>query len=384
MKKKQKEINNQTKSDKIKEKISDYNQFFNPEYTINIVNNIIYPINKVWFRSEYIGFENFPQRNTNQAPLIFITNHSGMAFPWDAIMFNQRFISQFEFGKETPRVLVSPTLTYFRFMSVFLIKHIWHKVGGINATISNFEQIMKDNIHNILIYPEGVPGIAKGFDKKYQLQEFKTSFVRMAIKYKTDIIPFATINGEFINPLAYKSKKLNKLAQSLGMPFLPKGITTILAILQPWFFYVAFPAKLTFIKGERIKFSDLTNKEYNEISHAEFKQIAEKVRLKMQEHINQTKTKYGKRPYKIGELLKKMLLNIKYFYKYLIPFWPIVFTDFDDRFSKNQDLTNYKVNIFKIIAAFFKNPILVLFYIPVLGWIPIFYICYKEKNKKMF
>jgi len=373
--------NNEVSEKEIVKKLNTINKHFNSEYTINIIENIIKPISKVWFRSQFIGFENFPKRNNTNSPLIFATNHSGMAFPWDAIMFSEKFIREFNFGTDSMRVLVSPTLTHFRFMSAFLIKNIWHKVGGVNATVENFDAMMLDNNHNVLIYPEGVPGIAKGFDKRYQLQEFKTSFVRMAIKYQTDIIPFATVNGEFINPLSYKSKKLNKLAQSLGMPFLPKGITTIIAIIQPWFFYVSFPAKLTFVAGKRIKFNDLTDKKYEDISHSEFKNIAEKVRTKMQQHLNDSKEIYGKKPYKFGELLKEMFLNIKYFHKYLICFWAVVFTDFDFRFmQKKQDLTEYKVNIFKIILAFFRNPTLILFYIPIIGWIPIFYICYKEKS----
>jgi 1-acyl-sn-glycerol-3-phosphate acyltransferase len=377
-------LNLETDTNNFENDKSGYNQHFNPIYTKQFIENIITPISKVWFRPQFVGFEDFPQRNNPEIPLIFATNHSGMAFPWDVIIFSQEFITKFDFGKDALRVLVSPTLTHFRFMSAFLIKNIWLKAGGVNATMPNFEKMMQDNSNNLLICPEGVPGIGKGFDKRYQLQDFKTSFVRMAIKYKTDIIPFATVNGEFINPLSYKSKKLNKLAQSLGLPFLPKGITTILAILQPWFFYVALPAKLTFICGKRIKFSELTDKPYEEISHSEFKIIAENVRIQMQKHLSEVKNIYGKKPYRIGELLKKMFLNIRYFHKYFISFWAITFTDFDDRFQKNQDLSKYKANIFRLIAAFFNKPILFLFYLPIIGWIPIFYICYKEKNRKIF
>lgn len=370
----------ETEIEKIKTELKKH---FDRKYTKNIIENLINPISKFWFRSQFIGFDDFPMRNNSEAPLIFATNHSGMAFPWDAIIFAQQFIRKFDFGIDAMRVLVSPTLTHYRFMSAFLIKNIWHKVGGVNATVQNFEAMMTENLNNVLIYPEGIPGIAKGFDKRYQLQEFKTSFVRMSIKYKSDIIPFATVNGEFINPVSYKSKLLNKLAQSLGMPFLPAGITTILAILQPWFFYVALPAKLTFVAGKRIKYTELSEKSYEEITHAEFKKIAEKVKFQMQEELNSAKKIYGKKPYRLGELFKEMFMNIRYFYKYFIPFWAIVFTDFDYRFTlKKQNLDNYKVNIFKIISIFFRKPILFMFYLPIIGWLPIFYICYKEQKKK--
>ena len=78
---------------------------------------------------------------------------------------------------------------------------------------------MQYNDSNILIYPEGVPGIGKGFNNKYQLQRFSTSFIRMAIKYKTDIIPISTINAEYINPWSYNIGWITKLVNKIGMPF---------------------------------------------------------------------------------------------------------------------------------------------------------------------
>jgi hypothetical protein len=111
-------------------------------------------------------------------------------------------------------------------MNPFTIPNLWKRVGGIDATFLNFETMMYYKDHNILVYPEGVPGIGKGFDKKYQLQEFKTSFLRMSVKYKTDIIGISTINGEYINPWAYSSKFINRMMNKIGIPFLPLGFIT--------------------------------------------------------------------------------------------------------------------------------------------------------------
>ncbi|MBK8396424.1 MAG: 1-acyl-sn-glycerol-3-phosphate acyltransferase [Leptospiraceae bacterium] len=76
----------------------------------------------------------------------------------------------------------------------------WKRVGGVDATLDNFDSMMKLKESNVLIFPEGIAGIGKGFDKRYQLQQFSSSFIRMAIKYKTDIIPVSVVNGEYINP----------------------------------------------------------------------------------------------------------------------------------------------------------------------------------------
>ena len=106
----------------------------------------------------------------------------------------------------------------------------------------DFETMMLQNEHNLLIYPEGVPGIGKGFNKRYQLQRFSSSFITMSIKYRTDIVPILTVNGEFINPYAYRSQVLNNLVNKIGVPFLPVGLVSLLIPFQPWIFYMGFPA----------------------------------------------------------------------------------------------------------------------------------------------
>ncbi len=40
-----------------------------------------------------------------------------------------------------------------------------------------------------MLYPEGVPGIGKGFNRKYQLQRLATSMVRLGLQHGTDIMP---------------------------------------------------------------------------------------------------------------------------------------------------------------------------------------------------
>ena len=63
-----------------------YDDYFREEFTQTLDENILQLLDRVWFRSELVGFEDFPQRNNPDRPLIFASNHSGMAFPWDAIV----------------------------------------------------------------------------------------------------------------------------------------------------------------------------------------------------------------------------------------------------------------------------------------------------------
>ena len=64
-----------------------YTRGFSKNYLETFCEYILNPIRKVWYRAEFVGFDTLPERNNPSSPLIYATNHSGMAFPWDAIVF---------------------------------------------------------------------------------------------------------------------------------------------------------------------------------------------------------------------------------------------------------------------------------------------------------
>ena len=71
-----------------------YSMGYNFNYAELFCEKILNPIREVWYRARFIGFDNYPMRNNPDSPLIFATNHSGMAFPWDAIAFISRGIER--------------------------------------------------------------------------------------------------------------------------------------------------------------------------------------------------------------------------------------------------------------------------------------------------
>ena len=211
----------------IEENRETYTMGFDIKYAELFCEKILNPIREVWYRAKFIGFENFPLRNNPDSPLIFATNHSGMAFPWDAIAFISRGIEKLKDSAQSIRALISPMLTKFPNMCPYMIDGLWWKAGCINATFLNFETGMKLNKSNILIFPEGIEGIGKGFDKKYQFQPFKTSFLRMSIRYKTDIIPFYTINGEYTRTQMMKTNVEVKKKTAVITAAIESGISGV-------------------------------------------------------------------------------------------------------------------------------------------------------------
>jgi 1-acyl-sn-glycerol-3-phosphate acyltransferase len=347
-------------------------EYFDLEFTKGIIKKVINHLSEYYFRPRFIGFENMPSRNNPDVPLIFASNHSGMAFPWDGIILAAGVYEMFNYGPDSFRPLASPMLSESILMNPYLHENLWKIVGSVDASFLNFETMMLQNEHNLLIYPEGVPGIGKGFNKRYQFQRFSSSFITMSIKYKTDIVPVLTINGEYINPFAYRSGWANRIVNKIGVPFFPVGFVSLFLPLQPWIFYMGFPAKLTYVLGKAIKPYEMTDKSLNELSYEELVSIKEAVRADMQAQLSDAVKKYGKNPYHIREFVGKTVRNIGRF-PYTMPIgWPLLFAYFNILWKKNKiDEKPLKLGFLSTLKIIFLSPKQLLFYLPVIGWIPL-------------
>ncbi len=357
---------------------------FDLECTRQIIEKVVSKMNDVYFRAEFVGFENFPKRNNPDRPLIFASNHSGMAFPWDAIVLASEMFKRHNYGADAMRPLSSVMLSGSSLMNPFMYKDLWKIVGSVDATFLNFETMLHQNDHNLLIYPEGVSGIGKGFDKKYQLQRFSTSFITLAIKYRTDIVPIYTVNGEYINPYAYRNHWVNAIVQKIGIPYLPLGITTPIIFLQPWFFYAALPAKLVYVLGEAIKPYEMTDKPIEEMSLEEVRSICNLVKDQMQYNLLEAEKKYGQQPYKVGELANAVITKTPNF-PYELPFaWPLLFSAFKQHY-KGKSTRNMKLKLgwLSVFRILWKNPMDIFFYVPILGWIPLLIKGFGKRDKNM-
>ncbi|MGB0525818.1 MAG: hypothetical protein ACPGJS_22755 [Flammeovirgaceae bacterium] len=371
----------------IEENIPALTKDYEPEFSSQLVKNVAAIIDKSYFRSELIGFDELPERNNPDVPLIYAGNHSGMAFPWDAMIFGARMHQLVDFDvNKGIRPLSAPALSQSNLMNPYMIKNLWKRSSSLDATSLNFETLMLHSPADVLIYPEGVPGIGKGFNNKYKLQKFSTSMIRMSLKYKTDIIPVYTINGEYLNPYSYSIKPIDRLVQMIGIPYLPITFILPLLLLFPWMFYFAFPAKLTYVRGTRLSPYKWLDKPFEEVTRADLEMCRDRVMQEMQRELEEGVKQYGQKPYRWGELWSKIKANFKY-YPYHLPWgWPAIFLEFQRRWvaqgkKGKLEIDFAKFSIFKAIA---NNPILVAYYIPILGWIPILYFGLKGREKGYF
>jgi len=349
-----------------------YDDYFRPDFTTTLDTNILQLLDRVWFRSRLVGFEPFPARNHPERPLIFASNHSGMAFPWDAIVALAHLWRVLP-RRDMPRPLSAPLLSKTTLMNPYLIRHFWLKVGSVQATMLNFETMMYQQDYNLMVYPEGVPGIGKGFNHKYELQRLATSMVRMSLEHDTDIVPFYTINAEYFNPFAYSFGWVNRAFKKIGIPFLPLTPLLLLVLLQPWAFYLALPAQPIFVMGTRIRVRDLTSRPAAELSRADYQALGEQVRQRMQTELNAAVATHGQQPYRWRELWQRMKENRRYF-PFFLPFaWPVAFAEFERRYVRLGE-RHFQLPLDQpgsFWRFIWRNPLTLAYFVPLLGWIPL-------------
>lgn len=248
-----------------------------------------------YFRAQFIETE--PELAHSEEPLIFAANHSGMNFPWDDfVLFN--FLMERYRAKRQLRILVWPGMMRMRFFSPFAMNPRWNYFSE-EASMKTFDELMTEKF-SVVLNPEGLGGIGKGFQNRYRLQKMSTSFVRMSLKYNRAIVPVSIVNGEYLNPYAYSFKWLNKLVKPTGLPFLPLG-PTLLLLLFPMAAYISLPARLRYVLGARLYASDFTNKSYDQVSDEEVREITLKIHSLMQARLDNAVENYGQVKFGWGE-----------------------------------------------------------------------------------
>ncbi len=349
------------------------NQHFDLDFMRHL-NREIGELMGLYFRPRYINFDEMPEWSQNGRPLIYASNHSGMAFPWDAIIFGAGLYEKHDYElKKLFRALAAPMLSASSLMNPFLLRELWKRVGAVDATSLNFETLMNQDETSVLVYPEGVPGIGKGFNRRYQLQTFSTSMIRMSIKYKADIVWVSCVNGEWINPFSYASRWLNRQVNKIGIPYLPVALQTPFLLVQPWLFYYALPAKLTYVRGGRIRpYEMVNNRSLEELSLAEIRDIRNEVQRRAQDELDQAVAEYGRKPYQWRELFRNIARRGRDL-PYWTPIgWPALFTEYDRRYYDEPEPPHGVIKgWFRFWKIVWKNPIVLAYFIPVFGWIPI-------------
>jgi 1-acyl-sn-glycerol-3-phosphate acyltransferase len=365
--------------DKVPER-HEINSEFYPGFAKYLSEKVFPDVIHSYFRAEIRGIENVPLRKEGEPPRIFYSNHSGMSFPWDAIVFNSIYWEKTGYhAKRQIRAMVAPILSASKVMNPYLLEKIWKRMGGVDATLENFEGLMRHADGDILIYPEGVPGIGKGFDRKYEIQQFSTSFLRMAIQYKAQIIPYYTINAEYCHPYSYRNDDLNTLVQKLGIPMIPLSPITALVPIAPFLFYLSFPVKMQFIIGKPITVHErFGDRDINSIKRQEIIQLRDELQSDYQKEINRLVGIYGNDPFEVSSLLGELQKKPELAATFSPAAWPFLMTHAYRVFFENQKEIK-KFDLPGFLEIMMMNADVLPFITPLLGW-PLLFMTKDFKN----
>ena len=365
--------------DKVPER-HEINSEFYPGFAKYLSEKVFPDVIHSYFRAEIRGIENVPLRKEGEPPRIFYSNHSGMSFPWDAIVFNSIYWEKTGYhAKRQIRAMVAPILSASKVMNPYLLEKIWKRMGGVDATLENFEGLMRHADGDILIYPEGVPGIGKGFDRKYEIQQFSTSFLRMAIQYKAQIIPYYTINAEYCHPYSYRNDDLNTLVQKLGIPMIPLSPITALVPIAPFLFYLSFPVKMQFIIGKPITVHErFGDRDINSIKRQEIIQLRDELQSDYQNEINRLVGIYGNDPFEVSSLIGELQKKPELAATFSPAAWPFLMTHAYRVFFENQKEIK-KLDLPGFLEMMMMNADVLPFVTPLLGW-PLLFMTKDFKN----
>jgi len=162
-------------------------------------------LHRYYFRTEVFGAENVPAGR-----VLLVANHSGQV-PIDGALIGAAMFMDVE-PPRIIRAMVEKWTQTLPFVSL-----LFTRVGQVVGVPENAQRLLERE-EALLVFPEGVRGISKTFDRRYQLTEFGLGFMRLAIATNTPVVPISVIGGEE----QYVSvANLGSVAKMLNMPVFP-------------------------------------------------------------------------------------------------------------------------------------------------------------------
>jgi len=192
---------------------------------------------RTYFRVKVHGIEHVPKRGRG----MLIGNHSGGVAIDGAMVITSLLLEM-----DPPRLGHAMA---DKFINRLPVASTWsNRTGQFTGLPEHAERLLADD-RLLVVFPEGHLGTAKLYKERYSLVEFGTGFVRLALKMKTPIIPFAFLGGGSAIPSVYNSELLGRLS---GVPYVP---------LTPYGAPVPLPVQLEVHYGAPMVFEGTGNEE---------------------------------------------------------------------------------------------------------------------------
>jgi 1-acyl-sn-glycerol-3-phosphate acyltransferase len=245
------------------------------EYQQAFRSEVLSPLIKRHFRAE---LEIADLERTNGS-LIVAMNHAGMCFPWDFVSL-ALLLSAHQSQPVQP--FAHPLFFDHPWLKWWLPDGWAESLGGVRADRSHLEAALSQP--TVLLYaPESWRGLSKGWQYRYQLAPFDSSFVRLSIRHKIPILPIICLGNEGLHPFTVN---IDWLARWFKLPMFP--LSPLMLV------FVLFPSMGVWAVGSRLRYlaqplwcpwEDLATLQ-NAPSTTEIYHLAQTLRSRMQTEIN--------------------------------------------------------------------------------------------------
>jgi 1-acyl-sn-glycerol-3-phosphate acyltransferase len=230
---------------------------YDPE-AVKLIAPFLMFLKERWFRCEVHGIENVP----GDGRFLLIGNHSGQ-LPFDAAMLGTTVLA------DAPKPRLMRAMVERWSAELPFVSSLFVRSGSIVGDPTVCARLLEAD-EGVMVFPEGQRGINKLFAQRYQLGNFGTGFMRLALETKSPIVPVALIGAEEQAPAVADIKPLARL---LGFPALPVIFPQLVPLPLPVKYRIWFGEPLEF-KGSPDEDDDVVMGHVKKVKHTIQRMIA--------------------------------------------------------------------------------------------------------------
>lgn len=180
---------------------------FDRQLTEEVLAPIARILHRHYFRAEWVGLENIPDRGG----ALLVANHAG-TIPMDAVMMKFGVLDEHSAHRHV-RLLAADMA-----FGMPVVGPLARKSGNTLACDEDALRLLERG-ELLGIFPEGYKGVGKHFRDRYRLQRFgRGGFIELALQARVPIIPVGIVGSEEIYPLISHAKPL---ARIFNLPYFP-------------------------------------------------------------------------------------------------------------------------------------------------------------------
>ncbi len=169
----------------------------------------LYTLYRLYFRVRSKGHQHIP----TDGPAVMVSNHGGL-LPFDGAMTAVDVFMHTD-PPRLARSIVDLWAGKLPFVNV-----AFARLGQVIGTRENFTALL-DEGELVLVFPEGIDGIRKQVNQRYQLQHFHVGFIEHALRARAPIVPVAVVGSDDQAPILYDMKPLARLLRLPVAPITP-------------------------------------------------------------------------------------------------------------------------------------------------------------------